>query len=145
MKSRTTSYDLNTIAHFRGKLLTQRVDLMARMQRNGHPIYVEELKGAERKDRPQLVEKHESEKRKDEQDLRDIESALQKCEDGTYGICQVCGKLILFARLEAMPTASRCVSCHAKHKVLQNKSSTESGQSNPLRIFTEKTGRRAAI
>ena len=37
--------------------------------------------------------------------LREIEEALQRIEDGTYGICEKTGRLIAKARLEAMPTA----------------------------------------
>jgi RNA polymerase-binding protein DksA len=37
--------------------------------------------------------------------LREIEEALQRIEDGTYGICEKTGKLIGKARLEAIPTA----------------------------------------
>lgn len=43
--------------------------------------------------------------------LNDVEHALQKYEDGTYGLCDACGKPIEQARLEAMPQASLCMSC----------------------------------
>src|SRR5215210_9058046 len=41
--------------------------------------------------------------------LRDVDRALQKLEDGTYGICDRCGKLILEERLEARPWSVLCV------------------------------------
>src|ERR1700722_4143253 len=37
--------------------------------------------------------------------LRDVEKALARIEEGTYGICATCGKPIAPARLEAMPAA----------------------------------------
>jgi len=37
--------------------------------------------------------------------LREIEAALERIEDGTYGLCEKTGKPINFERLEAMPTA----------------------------------------
>lgn len=43
--------------------------------------------------------------------LNDVGHALQKYEDGTYGLCDACGKPIEQARLEAMPQASLCMSC----------------------------------
>ena len=43
--------------------------------------------------------------------LRDIERALAKIEDGTYGICDRCGRLIPEARLEARPWSVLCVDC----------------------------------
>ena len=53
-----------------------------------------------------------------EKDIRDklteIEHALAKFDDGTYGKCDVCGKSIEPARLEALPQANLCMSCKAK-------------------------------
>lgn len=43
--------------------------------------------------------------------LADIEHALARIEDGTYGTCEVCGGAIALARLEAIPQARVCVSC----------------------------------
>ena len=45
--------------------------------------------------------------------LRDVDRALQKIEDGTYGICDRCGKLIPEARLDARPWSVLCVECAA--------------------------------
>jgi RNA polymerase-binding protein DksA len=44
-----------------------------------------------------------------EQVLSEIESALQRIEEGTYGTCSVCGKDIGAERLEAHPWASLCI------------------------------------
>lgn len=41
--------------------------------------------------------------------LNDVERALQKLDDGTYGACEVCAKDIGDARLEAMPSARYCI------------------------------------
>ncbi len=41
--------------------------------------------------------------------LRDVDRALAKLEDGTYGICDRCGKLIPEERLEARPWSVLCV------------------------------------
>jgi len=41
--------------------------------------------------------------------LRDVDRALQKLEDGTYGICDRCGKLIPEERLEARSWSVLCV------------------------------------
>ena len=43
--------------------------------------------------------------------LEDVDRALVKIEDGTYGICDRCGRLIPEARLEARPWSVRCVDC----------------------------------
>ncbi len=41
--------------------------------------------------------------------LDDIERALAKLDDGTYGTCEVCGQPIGADRLEAVPTARFCI------------------------------------
>ena len=41
--------------------------------------------------------------------LRDVERALEKLDDGSYGRCDVCGSPIGRARLEAIPWAVRCI------------------------------------
>jgi DnaK suppressor protein len=45
--------------------------------------------------------------------LADVDRALQKLEDGTYGVCDRCGQPISPDRLEAIPSAVLCVSCSA--------------------------------
>lgn len=46
-----------------------------------------------------------------EQQLDQIEAALGRIENGTYGKCESCGKEIPTERLEAMPSASMCIEC----------------------------------
>jgi DnaK suppressor protein len=41
--------------------------------------------------------------------LSDVERALEKLEDGTYGRCDVCGKPVGEERLAALPWAVLCV------------------------------------
>jgi RNA polymerase-binding protein DksA len=43
--------------------------------------------------------------------LADIDSALQRIDDGSYGTCVNCGREIPVQRLEAHPTASLCIDC----------------------------------
>ena len=44
----------------------------------------------------------------------EVELAIQKLEKGTYGLCNICGKPIPPARLEALPQAILCLDCKAK-------------------------------
>jgi DnaK suppressor protein len=48
--------------------------------------------------------------------LHEIDEALIKLEDGTYGRCQECGGEIGEARLEAMPAAVLCITCASKSR-----------------------------
>ena len=42
--------------------------------------------------------------------------ALQRIEDGTFGICRTCKGAIGRGRLEAVPTATQCISCKSKRE-----------------------------
>ena len=46
-----------------------------------------------------------------EQEIRQIELALERLKAGTYGTCQKCGKPIATARLAAIPYATACAAC----------------------------------
>ena len=46
-----------------------------------------------------------------EKTLADINNALERIENGTYGICKYCGRPIDAKRLIARPVASSCVAC----------------------------------
>jgi len=46
-----------------------------------------------------------------EQTARDIDAAIERVGDGTYGYCTTCTAPIPAARLELRPHTSRCVSC----------------------------------
>ncbi|HEY3018037.1 MAG TPA: TraR/DksA C4-type zinc finger protein [Gaiellaceae bacterium] len=48
--------------------------------------------------------------------LADIDAALRRIEDGTYGICTSCGKRIAEERLEARPWATLCIDCQRERE-----------------------------
>lgn len=48
--------------------------------------------------------------------LAAVERALRKFEDGTYGLCDICGQQIDPARMEALPQATICMACKAQAK-----------------------------
>jgi DnaK suppressor protein len=45
--------------------------------------------------------------------LASVRRALEKLDEGTYGICDRCGTTIPDERLEARPSSVRCVRCSA--------------------------------
>jgi RNA polymerase-binding transcription factor DksA len=47
--------------------------------------------------------------------LAEVERALRKLGDGSYGVCEQCGNSIDEARLEAKPAARLCIACASKH------------------------------
>jgi len=46
--------------------------------------------------------------------LRAIEAAIERIDNGTYGICTICEEEITLARLNAVPWTSVCISCKEK-------------------------------
>jgi DnaK suppressor protein len=46
-----------------------------------------------------------------ERELEMIDQALGRIEDGTFGICRVCGRQILLTRLETIPETTLCREC----------------------------------
>ena len=47
-------------------------------------------------------------------ELRGVDAALDRIASGRYGTCARCGEDIAEARLEAVPHAALCQSCHAE-------------------------------
>jgi len=52
----------------------------------------------------------------DRQSLYDLNDALKRIEDGTFGICEDCKRLITKIRLKAVPQARLCVKCQEKRE-----------------------------
>jgi RNA polymerase-binding transcription factor DksA len=50
-----------------------------------------------------------------EAEIGDLDAALRKIDDGTYGFCEVCGKAIEPDRLEAMPGTRTCIEHAGAH------------------------------
>jgi DnaK suppressor protein len=48
--------------------------------------------------------------------LADIDAALKRIEDGTYGICTNGGEQIPAERLEALPWATLCIDCKQRER-----------------------------
>ena len=49
-------------------------------------------------------------------ELTQMDEAIKKLEDGTYGVCEVCGEDIDEERLKVMPFTTVCVKCKAKEE-----------------------------
>ena len=56
---------------------------------------------------------------RESQMVADIDGALQRIDDGTYGTCERCGKPIPDARLEALPTARFDAACQSELETQQ--------------------------
>lgn len=64
---------------------------------------------AERTERLGLVDTLKSQ-------LDEVDKALERILDGTYGTCAQCGREIPAARLEARPESTLCVDCKSRNR-----------------------------
>jgi len=48
--------------------------------------------------------------------LREMEGALERLREGTYGTCMDCGMSVSHKRLEAVPWARYCVTCQERRQ-----------------------------
>lgn len=48
-----------------------------------------------------------------------LDEALRRLDEGTYGICEDCGAQISPERLKAVPFARRCVNCQRQAEILE--------------------------
>lgn len=61
----------------------------------------------------------ESEVIRDVGEVRDIVAAEQRIATGRYGICIDCEGPVRYKRLDAYPTAKRCITCQERREKLQ--------------------------
>lgn len=51
-----------------------------------------------------------------EEGVRSIDTALEKIEEGAFGICELCAKKINKERLKAVPYAKLCIDCQREEE-----------------------------
>ena len=54
--------------------------------------------------------------------MKKIKESLDKIEDETYGICEMCEEDISIARLKARPVAKYCIKCKTKMETMERAS-----------------------
>lgn len=52
--------------------------------------------------------------------IRKIQAAMQRLEDGSYGVCDECGDDISIARLKARPVTKLCINCKSRQEDGEN-------------------------
>lgn len=63
-----------------------------------------------------LVDVNLAEITRDVEELRDVEAALDRIHSGAYGACLRCNGPVERERLEAYPTAKRCMACQQEYE-----------------------------
>lgn len=105
----------NNLEEERRRLLSARADLESEGgQESAGGEDVSELSSVDQHPADQATETFEREKdlsilESTDEQLRDIELALARIEDGSYGTCEVCGRPIGDERLRAKPSARLCI------------------------------------
>ena len=110
------------LEQFRSRLESEQKRLLGKLKQSeesGQPAEVRREGSPFGKREEEATEALELEKRLAlENRLRDqlteVGHALHKFEEGTYGLCDSCGKPIDPERLEALPQASLCMTCKTK-------------------------------
>jgi len=51
--------------------------------------------------------------------INKIRQALERLDNGTYGICDECGEPISIQRLKARPVTTLCIDCKSRMEVLE--------------------------
>ncbi|MBD1380269.1 yteA family sporulation protein [Metabacillus arenae] len=127
------------LAAFRSQLLQTKQEIQNRFGMNEHfglkrshaHDSVGELSSIDNHPGDEATELYEREKdialnEHIEEELEDINRALQAIEKGKYGTCEVCGKEIPEERLEAIPTATTCRE-HAREEIVSHNRPIEEG------------------
>lgn len=65
-------------------------------------------------------------------ELANIEKAIQRFRNGTYGICEGCDGIIPIARLNALPYATFCINCQRATETSKNNSQLDGDWSRVL-------------
>ena len=114
-----TSSQTPTLSLHRERLLHERTQLLQRIAQERGGLVSRADMAAEHDvrsfdDRAQAISERNDEFAMNEHEtaeLGDIEAALERMDAGTYGQCTDCGVSIPPARLNAYPTAKRCIDC----------------------------------
>jgi RNA polymerase-binding protein DksA len=103
----------------RARLLTELEEIESRTARTADAERATELSSYE--DHPADLASETFEREKDlaiaesvESLFNQVNTALEKVDHGTYGICDACGRPIKKARLQALPFATLCLDCQGR-------------------------------
>lgn len=105
---------------FKSILIRSLDDLLSEKEKNTHGLTFYKDDGGDYSDLASLDTDSSLNLRFRERESRlaeKIASALRKIEDGTFGICEECGRRISEKRLMARPIARLCIKCKEKEEM----------------------------
>jgi len=113
-----------TLNYFRGMLVLQRIELHAAASRTVSDMKADSGKPADSLDRAVAEFDRQMElsiRGRDRFALHDIQQALQRIDQGSFGVCEMCGKPISEGRLMARPTTHLCLRCQHQQEKARGK------------------------
>jgi len=117
-------------AYLRGKLLERRRKLLERLRAEMDSSV--ETSGQPLTDVSDMASAHMDQETSfsigsvESRTVSEIDRALERLEEGTYGVCENCGARIPASRLRALPFASRCVTCQNEEERYESSSAERS-------------------
>jgi len=110
--------------HFRAILMAWKTELMEEVDRTVHHMQDEAANFPDPNDRASQESEFSLELRARDRErklINKIESALERIEDGVYGVCEECGEEIGVERLRARPVTTLCIQCKADQEAEERK------------------------
>lgn len=109
------------LIHYKKKLLARRAELesaIAGAKESAKPVELDQtVQGrVSRIDAIQQQEMILAAQRRRAADIDKIDSALQRLENGTFGVCITCGEDIAEKRLAFDPASLKCIACAAPER-----------------------------
>jgi RNA polymerase-binding transcription factor DksA len=105
----------DTLRDAREKLLTRAALLRDRvtrvrsdLKREQDPLPLDAPDAASARENDEVLQAVE---RAASSEIARIDTALERMEEGTFGLCEVCGQQIEAARFVSVPEATRCGAC----------------------------------
>lgn len=110
------------LEHFKKKLIDKKQDIESQLSafakkngeiRNDYQTVFEQIgdRPDENADEVTMYQENLAIEHELEDNLMEIDAALSRIADGTYGICTDCNQMISLERLEIIPEATLCIKC----------------------------------
>lgn len=106
--------------HFRSILVSWKSQLVAEVDRTVHHMQDDAANYPDPNDRASQEEEFALELRTRDRErklIKKIDESLQLLQTGDYGYCESCGVEIGLRRLEARPTATKCIDCKTMDEI----------------------------
>jgi len=108
------------LEYFKHLLQQWKSNLIAEVEQTVHHMQDEATNLADPNDRASQEEEFTLELRtrdRERQLIKKIDGAIAAIDKGDYGFCVGCGSEIGIARLEARPTAAKCIDCKTQDEI----------------------------